>query len=96
MDNSDYLRKLASFEQIAAGLDTVANVLKIYYDSLVKAGFSDSQAMKLTVSYQKIVVNFAIATIGDKLNNGSDNAGDEDNDDEDENWEDDDNGYSTN
>jgi len=56
MDKNNSNKIISDFDQASElVLRTFPSMLKSYYDSLVKEGFSKEQAMDLTRDYQKVI-----------------------------------------
>jgi hypothetical protein len=85
----EFYRRISDIEQISTTLSAVANILSAYFKSLCDAGFSRKDALKLTISYQEILLKNALeATTENNLMY--------DEDDEDDEIEGDDSEYSSN
>ena len=59
-DNSDYLKRLAAFEQASAGLRPIASVLYSYMAGLTAAGFQRSEALVLVQDLQENILKIAL------------------------------------
>jgi hypothetical protein len=66
-DNSEYLKRLAAFEQATAGLRPIATVLNSYMNSLLDAGFQRNEALELTKSLQTKLLDIALNQRGTEL-----------------------------
>ena len=66
MEDRDYLRRMAALEQVAAGFKSIGSILKLYYSTLEQSGFTKKEAMKLTISYQEILVKTALDSLNEK------------------------------
>lgn len=88
-NDPEFYRRISDLEQIATTLSAVANILAAYFKSLVDAGFCKKDALKLTISYQEILLKNALESIKDQ-------AIEEDEDEDDDYIEGDDDEYSTN
>lgn len=59
-DNSDYLRRLAAFEQAAANFRQIASVLGSVMASLLENGFNRSEALVLVRDVQKQIFEISL------------------------------------
>jgi hypothetical protein len=59
-DNSDYLKRLAAFEQAAANLRPITSVLYSYMTGLTAAGFQRSEALVLVQNLQDMILKIAL------------------------------------
>ncbi len=61
MDNdlSAKLSMVQQLDQIVAAIETCSVFVRAYYDNLVKAGFTEAQAMTLTLEFQRITFSNA-------------------------------------
>jgi len=62
MNSDDYLRRMSAFEQAAAGMKPIAEMLYTYFSALVGCGFNRDEALKLCTNLQdkiwEISLNF--------------------------------------
>lgn len=52
----EYFKRISDFDQASAGLQTIAKVLSVYFKYLRHAKFSREEALRLVLSYQKIII----------------------------------------
>lgn len=62
MKDNDYLKNMAAFEQAAAGMRPVANMLYGYFTALTENGFSRNEALQLAKSLQEKVWEISLQT----------------------------------
>jgi len=58
-DKRDYtigMNELTDYEKLVEGMNQLANVVREYYNALIEKGFSDKDALVLTVEYQRSIV----------------------------------------
>jgi hypothetical protein len=65
-NDPEFYRRISDLEQISTTLSAVANILAAYFKSLVDAGFCKKDALKLTISYQEILLKNALESIKDQ------------------------------
>ena len=62
MNNEDYIRRLLSFEQAAAGMRPIASMLFGYFNALVESGFNRNEALQLTINLQDKIWDISLNT----------------------------------
>lgn len=58
-DNHDYFKKLSAFEQAAAEIRPIANVLATYFTALIESGFTRTEALELVNMLQSKIFDAA-------------------------------------
>lgn len=53
---------IAALDQALAGMPNMARILRAYYDALIAQGFTEHQAVTLTKSYQRSIVEQTTVT----------------------------------
>ncbi len=53
MSVEDQADPIANFDQVLRGLADLAKLIRVYYEGLCEQGFTESQALALTIAYQR-------------------------------------------
>lgn len=67
-DQNDYLKKLSAFEQAAAEIRPIANVLATYFTALTENGFNRVEALNLVGMLQSKIFDAAFNNMGPQDN----------------------------
>ncbi len=63
----EFYKRISDLEQISTTLSAVASILSSYFKSLREAGFTSRNALKLTISYQEILIKNALEAVNDEI-----------------------------
>lgn len=53
------MRELTNIEQLVEAVNQLATIVRNYYDALKQRGFSDKDALQLSIAYQNAIINLS-------------------------------------